>query len=327
MKLLSLTPALLLLCALPAFPQARDNTPGFTSRFIAHGVVTIAGFGPAGRAHISSNCGSAPVEADSKGQFSIPGSVNMSGNAYCEFSIGLQGCEGRVVSIMVPGGSVDLGRIVLQPLRGVSGAGVISFAALAAPPETVKLKDKASKNLKKGKSADALKDLEKAVKIYGKDVEAIYLSGLAYKELHKDQDAVSTFQKAVELDPGYAPPRVQLAVFSLRAQDWPTLERHASEVIALNPADYPEAWLYLATARLMLGNYPASEAAARNAIQTSGAKDLPKAHHILGLALAKQNKIPEAIAEIKLYLQKSPNAADADAVKRQLATLQPSPPG
>lgn len=319
-------PAVLVsLCCFYALGQARDNTPGFTSRFVAHGVVSIASFGPAGRAHVSSNCASAPFEADSKGQFSIPGSVNMSGNAYCEFSIGLQGCEGRVISIMVPGGSVDLGRIVLQPLRGVSGAGVISFAALAAPPETVNLKDKASKSLKKGKPADALKDLEKAVKIYGKDVEAIYLSGLAYKELHKDQEAVSSFQKAVELDPGYAPPRVQLAVFSLRAQDWPALLRHAHEVVTLNPADYPEAWLYLATARLMLGNYPASEAAARSAIQTSGTKDLPKAHHILGLALAKQNKIPEAITEISLYLEKSPNAADAEAVKRQLASLQPSP--
>lgn len=325
MKQAILAAALLLAGAFSAFGQARDNTPGFTSRFVAHGVVSIAGFGAAGRAHVSSNCGSAPVEADSKGQFSIPGSVNMSGNAYCEFSIGLQGCEGRVISIMVPGGSVDLGRIVLQPLRGVSGAGTISFAALAAPPEAVKLKDKASKSLKNQKFGDALKDLEKAVRLYDKDVEAIYLTGLAQKEMRKDQDAVASFQQAVTLDPGYAPPRVQLAVYSLRAQDWPALERHSSEVISLNPVDYPDAWLYMATARLMLGNYAGSETAARSAIQTSGAKDMPKAHHILGLALAKQNKIPEALTEIRYYLEKAPNAADAATVKRQIATLEAAP--
>jgi regulator of sirC expression with transglutaminase-like and TPR domain len=74
----------------------------------------------------------------------------------------------------------------------------------------------------------------------------------------------------------------------------------------------------------MQADYPGSESAARSAIQTSGAKDLPKAHHILGLALAKQNKIPEAITEIKIYLAKSPNAPDAPAVKRQLDSLQPT---
>ncbi|MBE0660131.1 MAG: tetratricopeptide repeat protein [Bryobacteraceae bacterium] len=316
--------ALLLACCLSALGQARDNTPGFTSRFVAHGVVSIAGFGPAGRAHVSSNCASAPFETDSKGQFSIPGSVNMSGNAYCEFSIGLQGCEGRVISIMVPGGSVDLGRIVLKPLRGVSGAGTISFAALAAPPESAKLKDKASKNIKNRRFGDALKDLDKAIKLYDKDVEAVYLTGLVHKETRNDKDALARFQQAVALDPGYAPPRLQLAVYALRAQDWPALSRHASEVISLNPADYPDAWLYLATARLMQADYPGSESAARSAIQTSGPKDLPKAHHILGLALAKQGRTPEAITEIRIYLDRSPNAADTEAVERQLDSLQGS---
>jgi len=75
----------------------------------------------------------------------------------------------------------------------------------------------------------------------------------------------------------------------------------------------------------MQADYRGSESAARSAIQTSGPKDLPKAHHILGLALAKQNKIPEAIIEIKIYSDKSPNAPDAPVVKRQLDSLQPSP--
>jgi len=304
--------------------QATDPTPGFVSRFVAHGEVSISGFGPAARARVSSNCGGM-VEADSQGKFAIPGSVNMSGNAYCEFTIGMTGCEGRVVSIMVPGGSVDLGRIVLQPLRGKSGAGTVSFQALAAPPESANLKDRAAKAMRAGKFGDAQKDLQKALKLYAKDVEAMYLTGMVQKEQRKDAEAVASFQEAVSLDAGYLPPRVQLAVYSLRSQDWPAVQRYASQVVELNPADYPDAWLYLATAQLMQGSFAPAEAAARSAIQAAGEKGLPKAHHILGLALAKQDKIPEGIKEIRLYLEKAPNAADAAAVKTQLERLQGAP--
>jgi regulator of sirC expression with transglutaminase-like and TPR domain len=74
----------------------------------------------------------------------------------------------------------------------------------------------------------------------------------------------------------------------------------------------------------MQAGYPGSESAARSAIQTSGPEHLPKAHHILGLALAKQGRTPEAITELRIYLDRSPNAADTEAVKRQLDSLQGS---
>jgi tetratricopeptide (TPR) repeat protein len=307
-----------LLAILSACSMAQDPIPPFISRFVAHGVAQIEGFGPAAHATVSSNCGTT-VEADSQGRFSVAGQVSAAG--ICTFAVSMPGCEGRSVQVSSPAGPVALGLILLRPVRGKSGAGTVSFMALSAPNESAKIKDRAVKAMKSGKFGDAVKELDKAIKLYDKDAEAIYLMGMVEKEQRKDAEALDHFKKAAGLDGFYMPPRVQLAVYALRTQDWPGVESNAAKVVEINPADYPEAWLYLATARLMQGNNPGSEAAARTAIETSGQKGLPKAHHILGLALAKQGKTADAIAEIRMYLEKAPNAADAAAVKEQLARL------
>lgn len=60
MKQTILMAAFLLACPLSAFGQARDNAPGFTSRFVAHGIVSNAGFGPASATRLALNSPSIP---------------------------------------------------------------------------------------------------------------------------------------------------------------------------------------------------------------------------------------------------------------------------
>lgn len=314
---------ILLLGMAPLLPAQDEKLGVFEQdrRFLVIGEVTIAGYGPASRALAESSCGGAG-EANSHGRFAITTWRSTDPSGYCEVKISMQGCEGRVVPIMVPNRTVNLGPIILQPTRGKSSAGTVSFLALAAPPESAKLKIRAAKAMRAGNYRSAQGDLAKALDLYAKDTEAIYLAGMIHKELRQDAQALARFQQAAELDSFYAPPIIQLSVYALRAQDWPLVEKYASAVTALNPADYPEAWLYLATAKLMRGDYSSAELAARNAIDTAGEKGLPKAHHMLGLAQAKQNKLSEAVAQLRMYLEKAPDAPDSAAVKEQIGRLQ-----
>ena len=49
---------------------------------------------------------------------------------------------------------------------------------------------------------------------------------------------------------------------------------------------------------------------------------MPKAEHVLGVALAQTGHFEEAARRLKNYLTFAPNAPDADAVRQQLATVE-----
>jgi hypothetical protein len=119
-----------LLAILSACAMAQDPVAPFISRFVAHGVAQIEGFGPAAHAVASSNRGTT-VEADSQGRFTVAGQVPAAG--ICTFAVSMPGCESRSVQVSSPAGPAALGLILPRPVRGKSGADTASFIALPAP--------------------------------------------------------------------------------------------------------------------------------------------------------------------------------------------------
>ncbi len=90
---------------------------------------------------------------------------------------------------------------------------------------------------------------------------------------------------------------------------------------ATYPEAFPEVRLYLSTAHLSTANFKAAEEEARKVL-ASKAPVNPKAHHLLGVALAKQDRIPQAIAGFKLFVEKSPNAPEAELVRKHIQMMQ-----
>jgi tetratricopeptide (TPR) repeat protein len=309
-------------CVLFAQSMPRDQqTRDFMSRFTLHGEAMIEGYGPAAMATAISNC-AGNSRADSKGKFVLSGVVGSGGNQACEVIVQAPGCEPRSVQLVAPAGSVALGTLLLQPLHGKAGAGMVSFWSLSSPPEALKLRQQAHKDVAKKKWADAERSLKKALELYDRDAEAWHELGLLHKERGDDAAARTAFERAHAQDPKFAPPLAQLTALALREQKWDAVVEWGERETRINPVDFPETWLYLATARVKLGDAAGAERDARRAVDGSAKKSIPKAHHILGVALAQQKRYTEAIAELGVYLQQAPGAADADMVRQHVKLLE-----
>lgn len=304
----------------PLLVAQDQQTRPLVTRFTAHGQVMIEGFGPAPAAVVILSCGGS-VRANEEGKFSALGTVSSS-NIRCDVEIQQTGCEPRGVTLTSPAASVALGVITLKPWQGKQNAGLVSFHSMAAPEAARKLHDQARKSLSRKKWDDAERDLKKALQVYDRDPEAWYELGLIRKEKGDEPRASEAFSRARSIDAKYLPSASQLQTLALRRQDWGTVTGLGEEIVASNPVDFPETWLYLSMARLKTGDAAGAETAARKALETSEKKPLVKAHHLLGVALAQQKRNKEAATELRLYVEKAPNAPDAATVREHLKLVE-----
>jgi len=291
----------------------------FSSVFTAHGQVIIEGYGPANKARVV-GCG-ADSWTDSNGKFVISGKVAAGDYLGCSIQIDLPGCQAQLLPLTAPAGSVDLGIVILKPEIAGATTGTVSFLSIQAPPDVKKLKARAQQHAQKSEWGQALKTLESAVGKYENDPEAWLGIGIAQRRLAEPAKARAAFEKAATLDPRFALPSVELSLIALQDKDWPRAIQHGQNVTATYPEAFPEVRLYLATAYLNTANFTAAEAEARNVLASKPPTN-PKAHHLLGVALAKQDRIPEAIAEFQFFIEKSPNTPDADLVRKHIQMLQ-----
>lgn len=289
----------------------------FTSVFTVRGEVHVKGYGPAVRAHVTA-CGAAGW-TDSGGKFSLGGSVKAGGYLGCQVAIQLPGTRPAQVPIAAPAGSIDLGRIELEPLADGVAAGAVSFLALQAPPAAQKLKQQARQKLEKQDAQGAQKDLERALKLYESDPEAWVGMGLARARQGDAPGARDYFAKASALDNRFTPPYVELARLALEEKNWTVAAQHCETALAINPLGLPLAHLFLAMARLNQADYAGAASAARTAISVNGP---PKAHHVLGVALVKLGQEEEGLAAMDEFLKLAPGAPEAELVRRQLQALR-----
>ena len=115
------------------------------------------------------------------------------------------------------------------------------------------------------------------------------------------------------------PPLMQ---HDLAANNWDQLEKTTGTLLKLNPYNYPQAWYYNSVALLQLQKFEDAEQSARQALKTDELGQIPKIRHVLGIILAQQNELPEALVHMKGYLEKAPNANDAGQVRNQMMEIE-----
>ena len=213
----------------------------------------------------------------------------------------------------------DVGSIILRRLANVSGT-AISFTTLNAPKEAKKSFEKAQKALqqKPPKHAEAAKELEKAVQGYPEFASAWYLLGECKLVAKDDAGARQAFEKSMAADAKYTNPYLQLAILDLRASNWKDAADITGRLTQLNPY-LNQAHYFNAIANYNLGKMDLAEKAARNAMNRSDGGSFPRAHHLLGAILARQGNFPSAAEQFRTYLKLSPNANEADQLRKQLA--------
>jgi tetratricopeptide (TPR) repeat protein len=215
----------------------------------------------------------------------------------------------------------DVGTIVLHRLANVEGF-TYSMTTANAPKEAKKAYDKGKDLAKKGKSAEAEAQFQKAVEAYPKYALAWSELGKLQAQQKKNDVAHKSFEQAVEADPKYVDPHLGLLQLDVAARDWNRIAEESEKVVKLNPYNYPQAWFFNSVANYNLGKKDVAEKSAKEASKLDVDHKNPKISHLLGLLLAERGDYAGAKDQLLNYLNFAPLAPDADAVKKQLGELE-----
>ncbi len=215
----------------------------------------------------------------------------------------------------------DVGTMILHRIAGVSGTAV-SLNSLNAPKEARKEYDKGGRALKEMHSDKAQEHFAKAVGLYPKYSTAWYHLGVILFQQKKLEEARTAFAKAIDADPSFVLPYLASAQLALQQKRWAEVVEETEKLIALDPLDFPQAYLMQAMAQGGLRNLDAAEKSAREAIRLDTGHRFPRTEYVLGFVLARKHDYASAAKHMHLYLDRSPNAPDADAVRLEIAQLE-----
>jgi tetratricopeptide (TPR) repeat protein len=215
----------------------------------------------------------------------------------------------------------DIGTIVLHPPAKAEGS-TISVTSANAPQDAKRAYASAQTKVKDKKFADARKDLERAVQIYPQYAAAWNDLGSVCLQLEDQSGAREAYAKAVEADPKFVLPLVQLVEIAARQRQYQEVVSLAERASKLDGVNFPSIYHLSAVASYSLRSFEAAEKSAREAIKVDRQNLFPKAHHLLGALLALKGSYTEAAGQLKMYLELAPGAPDAEAVKRQLAEVE-----
>ena len=241
----------------------------------------------------------------------------------CDLRANLPGYRSQVVSLANRRAmdSPDIGTIFLHRLGNAEGR-LISAISLAAPKDARKAFEKGSGLAKKQKPDDAIKSYQKAVEIYPKYAAAWFELGKLQAAKGQADAAHQSFDAAVEADPKYLNPYLELSRLALGARNWRELADVSGRAVKLDPFDYPQEFFFNSVANYNLRNMDAAEKSAREAEKLDTEHHYPQVSHLLGVILAQRQDYTGAAGEMRNYLKFAPGAADAATVRGQLDQLE-----
>lgn len=214
--------------------------------------------------------------------------------------------------------NADLGRLALHRLEHVEGTSISVTSALA-PPAARKALEKGREQVKKQKWDDAQKSFAKAVEIYPKYAVAWYELGRLQLHVHNLADAQKSFQKASAADPKYVNPYEALAQLAFQARQWQEVDRVTTQLLALNPVNFLDAYFMNGVANLYLHSFDAAEKICRQGIAVDGTQhQIPKLHYLLAMVLVEKREYAESSEQLRtdMALTKDPN--ERAAAQREL---------
>lgn len=257
----------------------------------------------------------------------------------CEMRASASGFRSETISLvgLTPSvGALDVGNLVVHRVVKVEGM-TLSAAPYKAPPDALKAYEKGLAAAKKGKSEEAVKHFEQAVKIYPKYPSAWFQLGLAYQTQKQTDEARAAFLQATNVDTKFLPPYLSLASLAFEAQNWPEVLTFTNHILDLDPLNHTnvtgyildldpmnctEAYFYNALANYRLNHIDQAEKSALKAEHVDLITHFPQLHVLLAEIFAEKNNYPGAITELRMYLDLVPNAKEDEYLRQKLAKLE-----
>jgi hypothetical protein len=271
----------------------------------------------------SAGIGEADVDA-----ISNPGAGSRGNNMQrdwreCELVAQLPGFSSQPVDLssrLTTFESADIGRLVLHRMGQVEGM-TISATSAMAPKDAQKAYEKGRQKASKEKWEEAEQLFSKAVEIYPKYAAAWYDLGRIQFRNNAADSARHSFEQSIAADPKFVNPYRGLAELDLSQKRWPELVTVTTQVLALNPVDFPDTWLRNALGNYYLQNLAEAEKSARQGMKVDDQHEVPKLEYLLGVILIQKRNYEEATSHIQNYLKVATQPADVDAAQKQLAEI------
>jgi tetratricopeptide (TPR) repeat protein len=228
-------------------------------------------------------------------------------------------------------GRFPLGWVVLASALALAGC-------QPSGPQAVR---KGEQLLRKGRYADAVKQLERAVRLMPQQPQAWNYLGLAYHANRQLPQAEAAYRKALALEPRFAPAHFNLGCLHLEQNRLPEALSALSFFTSLEGSSL-DGWLKLGTAQLRAQQPDAAERSFRMALtlQPQNLEALnglgltrfqrrkpQEALEFFNAALARRPDYAPALLNAAVVLHQNPNTRPAALQKyRQYLALTPRPP-
>ncbi len=195
--------------------------------------------------------------------------------------------------------------------------GVIS--ANDPPKAAVDLFNKALESVKDGNRDKAIEQLKAALAIHPTFTAALYGLGLQYLKLGKYEAASEAFAKALKLAPDSFNLHLNRGISLFHLNKHAEAETQFAAALAKNEAS-GTAHLYRARALIALNRLDDAAIDLKRAIEIGG-DDVKLAHrYVAGIYVEKGENV-EAVKQLELYLQVSPDTKETDQIKNLIKEL------
>gem|GEM_PF-1477725 len=199
---------------------------------------------------------------------------------------------------------------------------LISETTRSAPADARNAFEQGREALEAGRRDDARGAFANAVRIYPNFAMAWFELAALDEARGSLAEADAEYREAIEADSAFVSPYLRLANAAMHRNQWKEAGEYAARVIALDPENFPDAYLIHAVGCMTQRNPDAAEASARAAVRLDSAGQFPRAEYVLGLALLAKGDATGARQHLAHYLEIDPTTPDARQIRERIATLK-----
>ena len=218
-------------------------------------------------------------------------------------------------------GENNIGQIVLHRTEPVDAL-TISVTSALAPESAKKAFRKGLDQEKKNNWDEARVWFESFLEIYSKYAVAWFELGRVQMPRNEGADAARCWEQASVADPEYLPPYPMLAQVAAGEGRWQELVKATEQWLALDSADFPDAWYLNAVGNYAQGNLSAAEDSARQGIKLDQRHRIPKLQYVPGVILMQRRAYAEAEETMQAYLHLVNKPLDVNEARKQLAQIE-----
>jgi tetratricopeptide (TPR) repeat protein len=182
--------------------------------------------------------------------------------------------------------------------KPTGGGPTISASDLRVPEGASKEFDKAAKLIAKQEWQKAIDPLNRAVALYPDYAEAYTNLGVVYARLGDSAKEREALQKAIAANDHFAPAFVNLARLEIKYHNFAAAEAHLKQATSIDAI------------------------ANAGKVHSMSHKAYSLVHYVAARACEHLNRLPDAVAQFKLFLTEEPAGERATAAREEMAALQ-----